>query len=656
MNRGVALALTLVATMSAACADSGETSGDSRPEVTLLTHDSFDVGANVVRAFEREHRIDLRIVPAGDAGQLVNRAILTAGNPEGDVLFGVDDNLFPAAIEAGVFEPYESPALARVDDALELDPTHAVTPIDRGDVCLNVDRGWFERRSLAPPDDIADLTDRAYRGLTVVQNPATSTPGLAFMLATIARLGEGWQDFWRALRANDVLVVDGWEQAYYGEFSGAGGGEGERPIVVSYATSPAAEVVFAEEELDEAPTAAVDRELLSTGGVRRCARGERPRRGGARGDRLHAVRALPGRRAAAHVRVPGRRRRGAATRVRALGGGAREPPQPARRARGRRAGGVGPHVDRPDVRLRLAAVGRLALVAVPAVFLAVFFVYPLGSIVGSVAEELSPGSVLGDERLRGVIWFTTWQAVVSTSLTLAAGLPAAFLLARFRFPGRSALRVASLVAFVLPTVVVGTAFGGRGPSLAALFAAHVFFNLAVVIRVVGGFWSQLDPAYEDVAAEMGATGARRFTDVLLPLARPAIVGAATLVFLFTFTSFGVALLLAGPSRATIEVEIFRQTSQLLDLPVAAVLTLVQLVIVSALLWITSATESRAGVRQRLVASADAARRPRTSGERAFVAAAAPLLACRVARAAAPARVAVGAHPGGDHARPVRGAR
>jgi thiamine transport system substrate-binding protein len=257
VNRGVALALTFVAITGAACAGTDDTGGRSRPEVTLLTHDSFDVGANVVRAFEREHGIDLRIVPAGDAGQLVNRAILTAGNPEGDVLFGVDDNLFPAAIEAGVFEPYESPALARVDDTLELDPTRSVTPIDRGDVCLNVDRGWFERRALAPPDDIADLADRAYRGLTVVQNPATSTPGLAFMLATIARLGEGWQDFWRALRANDVLVVDGWEQAYYGEFSGAGGGEGERPIVVSYATSPAAEVLFAEEELDEAPTAVV---------------------------------------------------------------------------------------------------------------------------------------------------------------------------------------------------------------------------------------------------------------------------------------------------------------------------------------------------------------------------------------------------------------
>ena len=136
---------------------------------------------------------------------------------------------------------------------------------------------------------------------------------------------------------------------------------------------------------------------------------------------------------------------------------------------------------------------------------------------------------------------------MSTALTLAAGLPAAYLLARFRFPGRSALRVATLVAFVLPTVVVGAAFAGPRPSLAALFAAHVFFNLAVVVRVVGGFWSQLDPAYEDVAAEIGDRTAP-FTDVLLPLARPSIVGAATLVFLFTFTSFGVALLLAGPAR------------------------------------------------------------------------------------------------------------
>ena len=274
-------------------------------------------------------------------------------------------------------------------------------------------------------------------------------------------------------------------------------------------------------------------------------------------------------------------------------------------------------------------MGRAALAAVPAVFLGLFFVYPLATIVGSVIGEVSPGTVLGDARLRGVIWFTTWQAVVSTGLTLALGLPAAYLLARFRFPGRSALRVATLVAFVLPTVVVGAAFAGARPSLAALFAGHVFFNLAVVVRVVGGFWSQLDPAFEDVAAEMGATGFHRFTDVMLPLARTSIVGAATLVFLFTFTSFGMALLLAGPSRATIEVEIFRQTSQLLDLPVAAALTLVQIVIVSALLWVTSVTESRAGARHAVVDTRDVARHARTSGERAFVWIAAPLLAVAV---------------------------
>lgn len=253
--------LAATALVGAACSDGADSSTGQPSEpvaVTMLTHDSFDVSRSVVGAFERERGIELRIVPAGDAGQLVNRAMLTAGNPEGDVLFGIDDNLMSKAIGAGVFEPYESPELSRVDDAFELDPTHSVTPIDRGDVCLNIDLAWFADHGLAPPDDIASLTDPAYRGLTVVENPATSTPGLAFVLATIARFGEpGWEAFWRDLRANDVLVVEGWEQAYYGEFSGAGGGEGERPIVVSYATSPVAEVVFAEEPLEKAPTAAV---------------------------------------------------------------------------------------------------------------------------------------------------------------------------------------------------------------------------------------------------------------------------------------------------------------------------------------------------------------------------------------------------------------
>ena len=211
-----------------------------------------------MRAFERESGIDLRIVPAGDAGQLVNRAILTAGNPEGDVLFGVDDNLFPKAVEAGVFEPYESPELSRVDDAYELDPRHAVTPVDHGDVCLNVDLGWFASAPGRRPRDLGDLTEGRYRGSPWSRTRRPRRPGSR----SCSRRSPGsattaWQAYWRDLRANDVLVVDGWEQAYFGEFSGAGGGEGERPIVVSYATSPVAEVVFAEEPLDRAPTAAV---------------------------------------------------------------------------------------------------------------------------------------------------------------------------------------------------------------------------------------------------------------------------------------------------------------------------------------------------------------------------------------------------------------
>ena len=255
-------AIVSLAFVAIACTgdrDPDQPTGDEeRVTITLLTHDSFDVSANVVKAFERSSGIDLKIVPAGDAGQLVNRAILSAGNPEGDVLFGVDDNLFPKAVDAGVFEPYRPPGLAEVDPSFVLDPTDHVVPVDHGEVCLNIDPAWFDDHALAPPESLEDLTAPAYRGLTVVENPATSTPGLAFLLATVARFGDpGFESYWTQLRDNDVRVVDGWEQAYYGGFSGAGGGEGDRPIVVSYASSPVAEVVFAEEPLDEAPTAVV---------------------------------------------------------------------------------------------------------------------------------------------------------------------------------------------------------------------------------------------------------------------------------------------------------------------------------------------------------------------------------------------------------------
>lgn len=231
--------------------------GGGSDEVVLVTHSSFHVSDDVKREFETSSGLRLRTLQTGDAGEALTRALLTAGNPEGDVLFGVDSNLLSRALEGDLFEAYESPGLESIEPELVLDEEHRVTPIDRGDVCLNYDRGWFRERDIAPPRSIADLTRPQYEGLLVVENPATSTPGLAFMLATIARYGEsGWLDYWRRLRENDVLVVDGWERAYNVEFSGSAG-KGTRPIVVSYASSPPAEVIFRKPRPKQAPTAVV---------------------------------------------------------------------------------------------------------------------------------------------------------------------------------------------------------------------------------------------------------------------------------------------------------------------------------------------------------------------------------------------------------------
>ena len=253
-----------VGALAAACTSSdptNDTTGSASPEpvtLTLLTHDSFDASEKVLDAFTEETGIEVRVVPAGDAGQLVNRAILSAGNPEGDVLFGIDDNLLAGALEVGVFAPYTSSRLDQVDDVYEVDPEHRVTPIDHGEVCLNYDRAWFASRRIPPPRTLADLVLSRYRNLLVVENPATSSPGLAFLLATVATYGDRWEAYWRALRANGVLAVDGWEEAYTQQFSGASGSPGKRPIVVSYASSPAAEVIFASKPPATAPTAAVE--------------------------------------------------------------------------------------------------------------------------------------------------------------------------------------------------------------------------------------------------------------------------------------------------------------------------------------------------------------------------------------------------------------
>ena len=229
--------------------------------VRVLTHDSFDISEDVLAAFEREYGAKVEILQAGDAGVVLNQAILSADNPLADVLYGVDNTLLSRALEADIFEVYESPRLAEIPDDLELDPEHRLLPVDYGDVCLNYDKGWFADQAIPAPTRLEDLIDPRYQGLTVVENPATSSPGLAFMLATIGHFGEEgettWLDYWASLRDNGVLVVDGWEDAYWSEFTYGSGGEGKRPVVVSYASSPPVEVLFAERPFEEAPTAAV---------------------------------------------------------------------------------------------------------------------------------------------------------------------------------------------------------------------------------------------------------------------------------------------------------------------------------------------------------------------------------------------------------------
>ena len=224
-------------------------------EIVLMTHDSFVISEALVADFANETGIQIKVLRAGDAGAMVNQAVLTKDNPLADVIFGVDNNFLSRALDADVFDPYESPLLASVPDELEIDPR--VTPIDFGDVCINWDKEYFAGAGLTPPETLLDLTDPAYRELLVVQNPATSSPGLAFLYSTIARFGETgdytWIDYWSDLRDNGVLVTSGWEEAYYSYFTAAS--DGDRPVVVSYASSPPFEVIYATEPIDEPPTA-----------------------------------------------------------------------------------------------------------------------------------------------------------------------------------------------------------------------------------------------------------------------------------------------------------------------------------------------------------------------------------------------------------------
>lgn len=254
MKRVFWIALLLL--LLAAC---GREDADGLQTLTLMSHDSFAVSEAVLTAFEEAHNARIELLPAGDTGAALNQAILARDNPLADVFFGVDNTFLGRALAAEIFEPYRSPLLDEIPDAFELDGEYRLLPVDYGDVCLNYDVAYFAENDLAPPSSLADLTTLPYRGLLVAENPATSSPGLAFMLATVAEFGaEGdytFLDYWADLRANNVLITNGWEEAYYGHFTVAG--DGERPLVVSYASSPPAEVIFADPPLEEAPSASV---------------------------------------------------------------------------------------------------------------------------------------------------------------------------------------------------------------------------------------------------------------------------------------------------------------------------------------------------------------------------------------------------------------
>lgn len=247
--------ITALALLIAACG--GNEQSGTPDTLRLIAHDSFAGAADetTFAPFTEATGIQVEVIPAGDAGSLVNQAALTVDNPLADVLFGVDDTFLSRALDEGVFRPYESSNIDAVDPSLRISDDR-ITPIDYGDVCFNYDKGWFEDSTLPVPEALDALADPDYAPLVTVEHPATSSPGLAFMLATIDVLGEdGWLQWWETMRDDGINVVSDWDTAYYSEFTRYGG---PTPIVMSYASSPPAEVIFAEEPVDQAPTGVIE--------------------------------------------------------------------------------------------------------------------------------------------------------------------------------------------------------------------------------------------------------------------------------------------------------------------------------------------------------------------------------------------------------------
>ena len=247
----IAFLLLTIILILGACAPEGPA------ELTVMTHDSFAASEEVVQAFEDANNVQVTFLASGDTGAALNKAILSKDAPLADVFYGVDNTFLSRALEADIFEPYQSPALANIPARFQLDPENRLLPVDYGDVCINYDKAYFVENDLTVPAGLEDLLAPEYNGLLVLENPATSSPGLAFLLATIAHFGDpDYLDFWAALRDNGLVVVNDWETAYYTNFS-ASSGQGPQPMVVSYGSSPPAEVIFAQTPLDDAPTASI---------------------------------------------------------------------------------------------------------------------------------------------------------------------------------------------------------------------------------------------------------------------------------------------------------------------------------------------------------------------------------------------------------------
>ena len=260
-------------TLSACGSSSDDSSGGDSKTVTLVSHDSWAVSKNVLADFEKKSGYKVKVLEDGDAGQAVNKAILTKDNPQGDVFFGVDNTLLSRALDNGLFQSYEAKGAGTIQAGYRVDGDK-VTPIDTGDICVNYDKAWFSKHKLQPPTSYDDLIKPAYKNLLVTENASTSSPGLGFLLGSAAKYGDGgtsrsseaesgggWQGYWKKLKANGVKVVDGWEQAYNEEFSGSAGGKkakADRPLVVSYASSPPAEVIYADPKPTTAPTGVAD--------------------------------------------------------------------------------------------------------------------------------------------------------------------------------------------------------------------------------------------------------------------------------------------------------------------------------------------------------------------------------------------------------------